>query len=551
MVKNFLKFFTLLTLYNACLVSAHFSLFKIMNNGIELEYTKNGVLRKKDECNINFVNFGIDDDIDKISVNKEKPIFSISSSFNLKISNLKNGNEGLNSENYKFNNNEINNYVRVYQNDNEISNFSTSEEEAGYFSLTIKDLKSCDGITIKQTFKSELAIATYLLYSNVKPDDINKTFDVSHFGPSSNNTPYAIVHWDMNSGLDNLREKCGIYIDYTNIRDKTNGVYHWRWYLSTNNINGENCDNKEFYDIVKNSFNEDYDQMKELFGDFYEGYVLKREDAQYAHIDGILAEKQKYIIEIYQNQCNNQDQNQVICILSSNKKLNFEEFQKEFVENCESVIIDNKENAKWGIDANGVFAEFSQFKINIENKNYGKLPNSITEEITYKEFIEANSSGIARFNINMDCGEGSFVGDKCRCSACPLNCSKCNNGSSCEKCNEISTLVEGRCYCNSGYTENNDGICVVKPEPTVTITEVQPEPTVTVAGVDDNDDDDVDNENNNEVETPTPTQAIEEFNQTTISKTVNAIKQNDSNNKKPSSRKPKGKAIRKCRVKYH
>ncbi|OUM62757.1 hypothetical protein PIROE2DRAFT_10856, partial [Piromyces sp. E2] len=250
-----------------------------------------------------------------------------------------------------------------------------------------------------------------------------------------------------------------IYIDY-NGREKTGG-FHWIWYLSTDNINNKKCDNTAFYKAAKSSYI-DYDQMEELFGDYYEGYVIKREGSDNGHMDGILV-NQKYLIEIYQNGCSEQNKDQVICTISSNKKLSYSEFQKEFIDNCLSILIDQKEDPEWSIDASGLSAKFSQYSLNFENNNRGALPKSETETVSYKEFKAASSSGIARFNVNTQCGEGSFIGDKCRCNACPVNCASCLNGNTCTKCKEGSSLVDGKCVCSTGFIANEEDACIVEP----------------------------------------------------------------------------------------
>ncbi|ORX42631.1 hypothetical protein BCR36DRAFT_407004 [Piromyces finnis] len=450
MFKNILKFFALLSVSSVCFVNADSPLIneKAAKN-VSLEYTKDGVLRKEDQCFINFANFGIKNDIINISVKKEN---NNDGSFNLRIGELKNGNEGLNNykTGYRFTDDEIKDYVKIKQNNVEINDFSIASVVDGKFSLLIKNLKSCDGLSIKQAYKTEALMATYLYYSNVSPLDINHAFDIAEFGPSSNNVPYDIIHWDMNTGLDRVREQCRIYIDY-NRREQTGGN-HWIWYLSTDNIN-------EFLNF--------YEQMDELFGEYYEGYVIKREGSENGHMDGILV-NQKYLIEIYQDGCSEQNKDQVICTISSNKKLSYEEFQKEFVNNCLDVIVDKKEKAEWSVNANNITAKFSQYSINIENYNRGSLPKCETESVSYKEFKAAESSGIARFTVNMSCGEGTFIGDKCRCSACPVNCASCIDGNTCTKCKEGSTLINGKCVCSKGFISNEEGVCVIEPIATTT-----------------------------------------------------------------------------------
>ncbi|OUM62756.1 hypothetical protein PIROE2DRAFT_10855, partial [Piromyces sp. E2] len=384
-----------------------------------------------------------------------------------------------------------------------------------------------------------------------------------------------------------VREQCGIYIDY-NGREKTGG-FHWIWYLSTDNINNKKCDNTAFYKAAKSSYI-DYDQMEELFGDYYEGYVIKREGSDNGHMDGILV-NQKYLIEIYQNGCSEQNKDQVICTISSNKKLSYSEFQKEFIDNCLSILIDQKEDPEWSIDASGLSAKFSQYSLNIENYNRGALPKSETETVSYKEFKAASSSGIARFNVNTQCGEGSFIGDKCRCNACPVNCASCLNENTCTKCKKGNSLVDGKCVCSTGFIANEEGICVLEPitstfepiEPTTTIdeniSEVKTEETTNIeipteipldSDVESNEEEITSIGDENEEETDSAEEVSEKVSEK-VNEEVNEEEKvseiNDDNDeiptttrhitktvtmKKtiPSTKKPK-KTIRKCRVKHH
>jgi len=464
MLNKFLKYLAIASVLGATVIKAG----NVSN--VSLEYTKEGVLRKDNQCNINFVNFGIKDDITNISVVKESNNYNNYNNngyFNLKISNLKNGNIGLNkaSTGYTFDSRDLKNLIKISQYNVENKNFEVSMGDNGKFSLTIKNLNNCNGLSIKQTFKEPVIVATYLLYSNVKPSDntINTSYDITEFGPSANDVPYDTVHWDMNTGLDRAREKCRIYIQY---KDTNNaGGFHWRWYLSTDNINGENCDNTDFFESVKDSY-KDYDYMNELFGDYYEGYVIKREGGDIAHMDGIL-HNQNYLIEIYQDGCNEQNKDQVICTISSKKELTFKQFEDEFVENCLSIIIDQNEDAKWKVTKSGASAIFSNYVLNIVNYNRGALPTSENGFISYKVFEGATSSGIARFSVSLDCGDGSYIGEKCRCNACPSNCSSCLNETTCTGCKEGSTLVGGQCVCKNGYKEDDEGVCTVAP---ITIT---------------------------------------------------------------------------------
>jgi len=287
MFKNIFKLLTLFTVYSA-----------VAKADVSLDYTKDGVLRKDNQCNINFVNFGINTDITGLNIKRQN---NPNGTFNLLISELKNANAGINSSRtgYTFKDSEIKNYIKISQNGAAIKDFEATAAPHGRFSLFVKNLKSCEGLSIKQTFKEDVLINSYLYYSNVKPNGINHAFDIVEFGPSSNNVPYDTLAWNMNTGLDSAREKCGIFIDYHEF-DYTGGA-HWKWYLSTDNINTEKCDNPDFYAAVKDSY-ASLEVMDELFGDHYNGYVIKREGSDIGHMDGILV-NQKYLIEIYQNGC--------------------------------------------------------------------------------------------------------------------------------------------------------------------------------------------------------------------------------------------------------
>jgi len=244
-------------------------LFNTFNvNAVTVKYTNEGVLREDDECTINFINFGVSNDVTNISVKKIYEDLS-NTYFNLKVTNLINGNPGLrNAVNFEMS--DVQNYLEVTQDGEKITNYIV---DSGYYSkkyigIIIKNLKTCNGLTIKQKYKANALVATYLLYANEKPQKINKSFPAQQFGPSSNNVPYATMEWDMNGGLDSLREKCGIYIDYDSFSSSL-----WTFYISVENINKDNCSNTDFYKIAKPYFI-DYSQMNEFFGDFFEGYVI-------------------------------------------------------------------------------------------------------------------------------------------------------------------------------------------------------------------------------------------------------------------------------------
>eukprot|EP00833_Pecoramyces_ruminatium_P007985 jgi/Orpsp1_1/1182017/evm.model.c7180000079551.1 len=366
-------------------------------------YTKDGVLREEGSCSINFVNFGIDD-------NSYKSISSITISYSnnvLTIGKLKNGNLGLN-KNMSFTANELKKYIIISKDGNKITdNYTMTNNGSGLFTISISNLNSCKGITVKQTFKENVKMYTYLLYENVVPNPINKGFSSDKFGPSSNNTPYSIIYWNMD-GLDEIREKCQIYIQFHNYSGD-----HFIWYLSKDNINGSNCSNTEFYNIAKKYY-PDYSSMTEIFGDHYEGYVIKRETDGEGHMDGVVV-NQNYIVEMYQQQCGNQNGYQVICTISSLAKLSFSEFTSELINNCLSIIIDKTEIPTYEVDANGITMKFKSYTLLVTNNGKGSLPTSKTGSVSYKEFSGVTSSGVARFKASMSCYDGSYKDANCRC----------------------------------------------------------------------------------------------------------------------------------------
>jgi len=365
-----------------------------------VDYTKNGVLRIDDnKCNINFVNFGIGETIENIKVSFKNSV--------LTIENLKNGNEGQN--NALFNKDDIKKYIIVTQG-NVKKDYTVTKYENGLFSISIKDINSCNDVTVKQTYKYDVLMYSYLLYANKIPNPINTSFPTDQFGPSSNDQPYDKLYWDMNKGLDELREKCRIYIDYK--RREYGGSWHYVWYLSTETINKDNCSNADFYEIVRKHYPK-YNTMYELFGDYYEGYVMKRESGSVAHMDGII--NSKYIIEVYQEACGIQSDNQVICTISSEEKLKFDDFTDELMKNCLSIIVDKDEVGKWSANKSNVKAQFENYSIKVENNGEGTLPTSEDGVVGYKTFKANNSSGVARFKVSLVCNDGTYRDNKCRC----------------------------------------------------------------------------------------------------------------------------------------
>jgi hypothetical protein len=420
-----------------------FAFICIVKAAVNIEYTKDGVLRKEGSCNVYFVNYGIGDTIKNLDVSY--------SSNTLTVKNLYNGNENLNDK-AVFTDGEIKNYIEITQNGKQITNFEVKDIKDGKFSLSIKKLSSCSNLIIKQKYKYDLLVHSYLLYVNKIPKPINTSFPSNQFGPSSNDIPYDKLFWNMNSGLDEIRENCGIYIHY---KERTNN--HYVWYLSTENINNKECTNSQFYKIARKHF-VNYDVMEGLFGNYYEGYVIKRESGAVAHMDGIV--DSKYIIEVYQESCGIQNANQVVCTISSDNILTFDQFTEELRNNCLNLIIDQNEEGTWTASSSKVVGAFDNYSITVENNGQGSLPKNNNEKVSYKTFEAANSSGVARFKTSFVCKDGTYSDDRCRCQACSDGCALCSSAETCTQCkDQTATLKEGTCECPPSTYMNEEGKC--------------------------------------------------------------------------------------------
>jgi len=410
---------------------------------VTVEYTKDGVLRKDNVCDINFINFGIESSLAEVSVNK--------SGSTITIYRLKNGNEIIPKKTFR----EVQNYLTITNDGRKVTDFSVSYSTNSEFTLTIRGINACKNLTVKQTYKDYASVNSFLLYANVVPSPINQSFDKEQFGPSSNNVPYDVLDWDLNKGLDEIREECCIYIDY---RYKNGN--NLAWYLSTENVNkcknsDKNCSNEEFYKIVRKNF-PNYRNMEELFGNYYEGYVLKRESGL-IHMDGII--KSEYIIEVYQEACGNQNGNQVVCTISSDKILDFNEFTKELRNNCLNLIIDKNVEGEWEANSSNVVGKYENYSIKVENNGAGSLPKDKDGEVQYMTFKAVSSSGIARFKTSLVCRDGTYKDDKCRCHACSLGCTNCN-AQKCLNCKDNkATINEDKCECESGSYMDKEGKC--------------------------------------------------------------------------------------------
>ena len=387
-------------------------------NPLEIIVNENGILRKEDNCNIVFVNFGMNDNI--INLRVSKIIQNESGIFNLKIENLINGNMGPNNKIY-LNANDLKSAIKILQNEVEITDFELSNitKKTGLMNMEIKNLSTCEGLTIKQTFKESLiSVANRMYYETVIPPRINQSFDAKKFGPSYS-YPLERIHWKINEGLDELRETCGIHIYYKSV-SSSNG-YHWQYFISVENGNTKECSDIQFFNILKAHYT-DYKSNDDILHDNYRGYVLKREGHIEEHMDGIIVDK-KYLIEIYQKKCG-KSESRITCIIPSNKILSFKEFTDALTKECLNI---DDTNSKWIINNDVAIGQLNNQIVTIKASDAdkrGSLPDikidestgEITGNIKYYIFSSTTSVSVARFLVSFNCQSGSYNSeDNCRC----------------------------------------------------------------------------------------------------------------------------------------
>ena len=414
--KNIIKLFILYSILSIIILvkAQETEENEVFEDGI-LQYLPEGVLRKDDQCNIIYTNFGMKEHIEGL----EYEITNNSDgTFNIKIKNLVNGNMGPNQQSY-FDPNVLKDLIKVEQNGNEISDKSITDvnQKTGLMSLQINNLTDCNDLKIKQTFKEkEVVVANRLYYENVIPDKINQPFDASKFGPSYS-YPFKRLHWEINEGLDDLRETCGIYIYFSTVHESN--IRHWQYYLSTENVNTKGCTNEEYFEVIKRNFRDgDYQYTIDLLGENYQGYVLKREGHPEEHMDGVLIDN-KFLIEVYQKNCNEDNQQITVCTMDSQKKLSFTEFSQQLVK-C--LKLEDDQESDWEINNKIASAKFNGQIITVSNSDAdsrGSLPDTVNGDINYKKINGENATPIARFMITYTCENGYYINDSC--TACEGN----------------------------------------------------------------------------------------------------------------------------------
>ena len=379
-------------------------------NKVTLKYTEEGVLRRDGKCHVTFVNFGISNTISERSV--EKTVENDSEEFSVTIKGLINGNMGLNYETV-FELDDLKSFIKISQdnvllNDFEVSNLS---EDSGTFDLKINKLTSCYDLIIKQTFKDELlVIDNRIYYENVIPTSINQAFDTSKFGPDKNFN-YPRVHWKINEGLDELRKTCGIYTDYKYV--ETANHNHWRYYLSTENINNKGCTTQQFSDIVKRNF-EDFDKLTDIVGENFVIYVLKREGKIEAQTNGIITDS-KYVIEILQNKCTKQDSLNLGSVRTS-EPIIFRNFADQLVNNILKVSLKENEKVEWTISSDKKTANGKMLNQVIKLERIkGTFPDNIDGTINYDNSNDDISIPIAGFKVSFVCEKSTYIDDHCQC----------------------------------------------------------------------------------------------------------------------------------------
>jgi len=377
-------------------------------NHVELEFVENGVLRKdQNSCDIVFTNFGMDKHI------KELNVFKISKyntdRFNLRIENLVNGNIGPNNK-IHIDPEELKEAIKIKQNNNSITNFEVIHvfKDTGLMDIEIKDLMTCENLSIKQTFiEPFIKVAGRTYYEDTFPININQPFNAKKFGPSYS-YPLDQLYWKYNDGLDDLIKTCGVYIHYTSL-SPLNGA-HWQYYLSTENANTKNCTQFDFYNVLKRNYlNYDFNHFTDHISSIsyalrvnYTGYVLKREGHIEEHMDGIIPD-QSHLIEIYMEKCSNVTQSRIVCNIPSDHALSYTEFTEE-LQKCEWLFTHNME---WTLN-NGIITGTNSAGVatvtTTDIDSLGSLPETTDGDIIYSN---ATDVSVARFLISYNCNDYS------------------------------------------------------------------------------------------------------------------------------------------------
>jgi len=438
-------------------LSEFFILFLIcvnlINADVTFEYTEDGVLRRDGDCDITFVNFGDGSTFTTQKLTITKSVNKTTGIFNITIKNLVNGNMGLNS-NSTIEQTELPQLIKVTQNNETLTDvsFPYMGLGSGKINMVVNNLSTCDGLIIKQTYKDEtLVVANRLYYINTVPEDINHAFESKLFGPSYS-YPFERIHWKMNEGLDDLRKTCGIYIKYDKYVS-SNGM-HWQFYLSVDSTNTKNCSTREFFEVIKRNYI-DFHFTRDLLGENYVGYVLKREGHIEAHMDGVIMDN-KYMIEVYQNSCNEVFEAKTFCTIRSDEALLFGDFSDRLIKECLSDTIDENAKVEWGINSGKATGKLNNQIITISKSDRGSLPKKTTDLVNYNDYKVKDSTYIARFILDLSCQDGSFMNESCQCQSCTSHCGKCLDSNNCLECadDKTSVIIDGVCIGKEGFYED-------------------------------------------------------------------------------------------------
>lgn len=135
----------------------------------------------------------------------------------------------------------------------------------------------------------------YLLYSNRLPENVNKPFEAVEFGPSGNNTAYITVTVDLNK----VQEKAQVWVNESGYQYYSIDSDQWVEEEEQRIAAMKSYWETVIYPAIDQ---EDRQAMDLIFGgagNFY-GYVLKKENYNVWHIDGILAQEPPvYVVELY------------------------------------------------------------------------------------------------------------------------------------------------------------------------------------------------------------------------------------------------------------
>lgn len=135
----------------------------------------------------------------------------------------------------------------------------------------------------------------YLLYSNRLPQDVNQPFEAMEFGPSGDDTAYITVTVDLNR----VQERAQVWVNEWGYQYYSIDSDQWVVGDAQRMAAMKSYWETVIYPAIDQEDRQALDQVFGGAGNFY-GYVLKKENYNVWHIDGILAKDPPvYVVELY------------------------------------------------------------------------------------------------------------------------------------------------------------------------------------------------------------------------------------------------------------